>query len=88
MSTIEREVVSRAELDDLVKEREAELKELKARLAEWEEAYDETPKRDTTLSRAALAARASVIGVRLSTMASSSAMRASRSAALGDSSTS
>jgi methylmalonyl-CoA mutase N-terminal domain/subunit len=53
MSTIERDVVKRADLDELVREREAELAELKARLAEWEESYDEMPKRDalfTTIS--------------------------------------
>jgi methylmalonyl-CoA mutase N-terminal domain/subunit len=53
MSTIERDVVKRADLDALVKEREAELAELKARIAEWEESYDETPKREalfTTIS--------------------------------------
>jgi methylmalonyl-CoA mutase, N-terminal domain len=46
MSTMEEEVLSRAELSALVREREAELAGLKARLADWEEAYDETPKRD------------------------------------------
>jgi len=53
MSTIEREVLSRAELRDLVEEREAELEQLRARLAEWEEAYEAAPKRDalfTTVS--------------------------------------
>ena len=53
MSTIERDALSRSELDALVREREAELDELKARLAQWEEAYDAMPKRDalfTTIS--------------------------------------
>ena len=53
MSTIERDLLSHSELDALVKEREAELEDLRARLAEWEEAYDAVPKRDalfTTIS--------------------------------------
>ena len=53
MSTIERDVLSRSELDALVREREAEVVDLKARLAEWEERYDAIPKRDalfTTVS--------------------------------------
>ena len=53
MSTIEKDVRGRADLEDLVEEREQELAELKARLAEWEEAYDSTPKREalfTTVS--------------------------------------
>ena len=53
MSTIEAEVLSRSELDALVQEREAELDELRARLAEWEAAFDAMPKRDelfTTIS--------------------------------------
>lgn len=53
MSTIEKDVLGRSELDALVREREDELVELKARLAEWEESYDEAPKRDalfTTIS--------------------------------------
>ncbi len=53
MSTIERDVLSHSELDALVREREAELEELKARLAEWQETYDAASKRDalfTTIS--------------------------------------
>jgi methylmalonyl-CoA mutase N-terminal domain/subunit len=53
MSTIERDVLSGAELDALVREREAELAELRARLEEWREAFESTPKRDdsfTTIS--------------------------------------
>ena len=53
MSTIERDVLSRSELDALVREREAEVVDLKARLAEWEERHDAIPKRDalfTTVS--------------------------------------
>jgi methylmalonyl-CoA mutase, N-terminal domain len=53
MSTIERDLLSRAELKQTLEERDREIAELRARLAEWEEAYDETPKRDdlfTTVS--------------------------------------
>ena len=53
MSTIERDVLSRTELDALVREREAELTELKARLEVWRAEYDATAKRDapfTTIS--------------------------------------
>jgi len=54
MSTLERDVLSRSELDALVREREAELEELKALLEEWRDAYDASPKRDdasfTTIS--------------------------------------
>jgi methylmalonyl-CoA mutase N-terminal domain/subunit len=47
MSTIEKEVLERADLEEAVRDREREIAELKARLAEWKEAYDATPKRDT-----------------------------------------
>ncbi|MDX1492983.1 MAG: methylmalonyl-CoA mutase family protein [Longimicrobiales bacterium] len=53
MSTIERELESRSELEKALRERERELEELKARLAEWEETYEATPTRDalfTTVS--------------------------------------
>ncbi|MDH3205015.1 MAG: methylmalonyl-CoA mutase family protein [Gemmatimonadota bacterium] len=50
MSTLERDVLSRSELDALVREREAELAELKAQLNEWIEAYDATPKRDASFT--------------------------------------
>ncbi len=53
MSTIERDVLTHGELSDLVREREAELRALKARLAAWEETYVATPKREalfTTVS--------------------------------------
>jgi methylmalonyl-CoA mutase N-terminal domain/subunit len=53
MSTTERDVLTRAELDALVREREEELAGLKALLEEWQEAYETTPKRDvlfTTVS--------------------------------------
>lgn len=53
MSTIEKDVLSRSDLKGLVEERERELAELKARLGEWEESYDATPKREalfTTVS--------------------------------------
>jgi methylmalonyl-CoA mutase, N-terminal domain len=53
MSTIEKDVLTKAELDALVRERKAELAELEALLQEWQEAYEATPKRDalfTTVS--------------------------------------
>jgi len=53
MSTLERDVLSKPELDALVRAREAELAELKARLAEWQEAFDASGERDapfTTVS--------------------------------------
>jgi methylmalonyl-CoA mutase N-terminal domain/subunit len=53
MSTTEREVLSKSELDALVREREEELEELKALLREWQDAYEGAPKRDalfTTVS--------------------------------------
>ena len=53
MSTTERDLLTAAELRALVREREEELAELRALLAEWHEAYDATPKRDgpfTTVS--------------------------------------
>lgn len=53
MSTIERELESRSELERTLRERERELADLKARLAEWEEAFEATPQRDalfTTIS--------------------------------------
>lgn len=53
MSTIEKDVLGRAELEGLVADRERELADLRSRLAEWEEAYDGIPKRDglvTTVS--------------------------------------
>ncbi|MGD2044711.1 MAG: methylmalonyl-CoA mutase family protein [Gemmatimonadota bacterium] len=50
MSILERDVLSRSELDALVRRREAELEELKARLAEWQEAYDATEKRDASFA--------------------------------------
>ena len=53
MSTIERDVRARAEMGEALREKEEEIAELRARLAEWEEAYDGTPKREalfTTVS--------------------------------------
>jgi methylmalonyl-CoA mutase N-terminal domain/subunit len=54
MSTIEKDVnIPEDRLAEVVREREAELAELKARLAEWEEALRQTPQRDalfTTVS--------------------------------------
>ncbi len=46
MSTIEKNLTGSDDLERLVREREAEIEELKARLAEWESAYGEVPKRD------------------------------------------
>ena len=46
MSTIERDVLSRTELEDMVRRRERELAELKGRLEEWEENFGATPSRD------------------------------------------
>jgi methylmalonyl-CoA mutase N-terminal domain/subunit len=50
MSTIERDLVDRAALEGALREREREVAELRARLSEWEESYDETPKRDAVFS--------------------------------------
>jgi methylmalonyl-CoA mutase N-terminal domain/subunit len=56
MSTLEKDVLSSTELEELraaVRLREAELAELKALLAEWRDAYEAAPKRDepfTTIS--------------------------------------
>ncbi len=53
MSTIERELESRSELERTLRERERELADLKARLAEWEETFESIPQRDalfTTIS--------------------------------------
>src|SRR5690606_30487457 len=53
MSTIEKDMMSRSELEDLVRQREGELSELKSRLADWQATFDGMPSRDesfTTLS--------------------------------------
>ncbi len=53
MSTIEKDVVNPGDLSRIVREREKELADLKARLAEWEANYDAAKKRDalfTTVS--------------------------------------
>jgi methylmalonyl-CoA mutase N-terminal domain/subunit len=53
MSTIEKDLLGRAELEEAVRDRDREIAELKAQLAEWEESYDAIPKRDdlfTTVS--------------------------------------
>jgi len=50
MSTMERDVLTKAELDALVRERREELAELEALLEAWQEAYDATPKRDALFS--------------------------------------
>ncbi|MEJ2538739.1 MAG: methylmalonyl-CoA mutase family protein [Gemmatimonadota bacterium] len=46
MSTTEDELLSKAELARALHQREDELRELRARLAEWEAAYEAAPKRD------------------------------------------
>jgi len=46
MSTIEKDLLSRTELEDLVRRREEELSELRERLAEWERTVDGAPTRD------------------------------------------
>ena len=50
MSTIEKDVPSTPELSALVREQEEELEHLRARLAEWEQTYDATPKREALFS--------------------------------------
>ena len=53
MSTIEKDAATPAQLTALVREREAELAELRARLAEWEAEYAAVPEREalfTTIS--------------------------------------
>ncbi|MBT3325849.1 MAG: hypothetical protein HN396_06320, partial [Gemmatimonadales bacterium] len=47
MSTVEKDALNPAELADLVRVREEELSQLKARLAGWEETYEGMPKRDS-----------------------------------------
>jgi len=46
MSTMEKHFAGSGDPEHLLREREAEIEELKARLAEWEVAYGATPKRD------------------------------------------
>ncbi|MDZ7780117.1 MAG: methylmalonyl-CoA mutase family protein [Gemmatimonadota bacterium] len=46
MSTTENDVLSRSELEDLVRERETELAELKERLSEWEQTFESASQRD------------------------------------------
>jgi len=50
MSTIEKDVLGRTDLEGVVEAREQEIAELKAKLAVWEETYDEIPKRDALFS--------------------------------------
>jgi methylmalonyl-CoA mutase N-terminal domain/subunit len=50
MSTIENDVLNRSDLEGLVEARDREIAELRARLAGWEESYDDTPKRDELFS--------------------------------------
>ncbi len=50
MGTIEKDLLSRSELTGMVAERERELAELRSRLSEWEESYDQTAKRDTAFT--------------------------------------
>jgi len=50
MSTIERDVKEATELADSIAEKEAELRRLKARLADWQESYEDTPTREGPFS--------------------------------------
>ncbi len=50
MSTLERDVLSRAELDALVREQEEQLADLRSRLAEWQRAFDSSEKRDAAFA--------------------------------------
>ena len=50
MSTIERDLFKRTELEQALKDSELEVTDLKARLAEWEERYEALPKRDALFS--------------------------------------
>ena len=50
MSTIEKDVIEAPELAEQVRQKEAELEALKARLAEWEKTSATTPQRDTSFT--------------------------------------
>ena len=53
MSTIEKDLVNRSDLEEQLEERDREIAELEARLTAWEESYDQAAKRDdlfTTIS--------------------------------------
>ncbi|MDG2282780.1 MAG: methylmalonyl-CoA mutase family protein, partial [Longimicrobiales bacterium] len=50
MSTVEKDVLSRTDLEGLVDDRDQQIAELKARLAEWEESYDGIARRDVLFS--------------------------------------
>lgn len=46
MSTVERDVLAAEELAELIEQKERELEELRARLSEWERAFESIPERD------------------------------------------
>ncbi|MEJ2187470.1 MAG: methylmalonyl-CoA mutase family protein, partial [Gemmatimonadota bacterium] len=51
MGVVENETpvqADRADLEERIRRREAEIRELKARLADWEAAFDQVPKREVT----------------------------------------
>ncbi|NIW35492.1 MAG: hypothetical protein GWN32_02825, partial [Gemmatimonadetes bacterium] len=50
MSITERDAKDRAKLAEQIARKEAELDQLKARLADWEEAWQTAPKRDDTFT--------------------------------------
>ena len=50
LSTIERDLLKRTDLENALRRSEIEVADLKARLAEWEERYDALPKRDASFS--------------------------------------
>ena len=46
MSTIEKDLLDRTQLEGRVQDQADEIARLKAELSTWEETYDDTPKRD------------------------------------------
>ena len=50
MSTIERDILKRTDLEKALRQSELEVTDLRARLAEWEDRYDALPKRDAPFS--------------------------------------
>ncbi len=49
MSTVERDLLAPSELADRIRQKEEELRELRERMARWEEAVREAPQRDDTV---------------------------------------